>query len=136
MERFFTKKINILIVSLIAMALWGSAFPVLKVSYEKLAIEGPDIYSKIYFAGLRFFMASILVFLAAKLIFKMNINIKKDHIKSFIILGLLQTTLQYFFFYIGVANTTGIKSAIIQASGTFFTVILAHFIYNNDKLNI
>ncbi|MCR2043296.1 DMT family transporter [Anaerosalibacter massiliensis] len=136
MERFFTKKINILIISLIAMTLWGSAFPVLKVSYEKLAIEGPDIYSKIYFAGLRFFIASILVFLAAKLIFRMDINIEKGYIKPFIILGVLQTTLQYFFFYIGVANTTGIKSAIIQASSTFFTVIFAHFIYSDDKLNM
>lgn len=135
MEKFFTRKRNILIISLIATALWGSAFPVLKVSYEQLAIEPLDIYSKIYFAGLRFFMASILVALAAKLIFRMDIDIQKEYIKPFIILGFLQTTLQYFFFYIGVANTTGIKSAVLQASGTFFTVILAHFIYRDDRLN-
>ncbi len=34
-----------------------------------------------------------------------------------------------------MANTSGIKSAIIQSSSTFFTVIAAHFIYAEDRLD-
>src|SRR5699024_942481 len=135
MEKTFTKKRNILIISLICTALWGSAFPALKISYEKLALETTDIYSRIYLAGIRFFLASLLVFLYGKFIFKVDIDFKKEYAKPILILGLLQTSLQYFFFYIGIANTTGIKSAIIQASGTFFVVIAAHFLYTNDRIN-
>ncbi len=135
MENFFTKKRNILIISLICTALWGSAFPVVKIGYKILQIETQDIYSKIYFAGLRFFIASIMVFLIQKIILKEKIHWEKSYIKPIITLGLLQTSLQYFFFYIGVANTSGIKSAIIQSSSTFFTVIAAHFIYADDKLD-
>lgn len=100
-----------------------------------MQIPAEDIFSKIYFAGMRFFIASILVFLAAKFLIKIELELKKDYIKPIVTLGLLQTTLQYFFFYIGIANTSGIKSAIFQSSGIFFTVIAAHFIYKNDKLN-
>jgi len=135
MEKTFTKKRNILIISLICTALWGSAFPALKISYERLALEITDIYSRIYLAGIRFFLASVLVFLYGKFIFKVDINVRRESIKPIILLGLLQTSLQYFFFYIGIANTTGIKSAIIQASGTFFVVIAAHFLYSDDKIN-
>ncbi|HLR34137.1 MAG TPA: DMT family transporter [Tissierellales bacterium] len=135
MEKTFTKKRNILIISLICTALWGSAFPALKISYERLALEITDIYSRIYLAGIRFFLASVLVFLYGKFIFKVDISVRKESIKPIILLGLLQTSLQYFFFYIGIANTTGIKSAIIQASGTFFVVIAAHFLYSDDKIN-
>src|SRR5699024_2291688 len=122
MEKTFTKKRNILIISLICTALWGSAFPALKISYERLALEITDIYSRIYLAGIRFFLASVLVFLYGKFIFKVDISVRKESIKPIILLGLLQTSLQYFFFYIGIANTTGIRSAIIQASSTFFVV--------------
>ncbi len=51
-------------------------------------------------------------------------------------LGATQTALQYVFFYIGVANTTGVKSSIMNSTVTFFSVILAHYIYKNDKLSM
>jgi len=40
-----------------------------------------------------------------------------------------------FFFYLGLARTTGVKSSIMNATGTFFSVLLAHFIYHNDRLS-
>jgi len=135
LEKFFTNKINVVIIALICNLLWGSAFPVIKISYEKLMIVPEDIFSKIYFAGLRFFIASLLVFIAAKIIFKIEIQIKKEQIRPLITLGLIQTSMQYFFFYIGIANTSGIKSAILQSSSTFLTVIAAHFIYSDDRLD-
>jgi drug/metabolite transporter (DMT)-like permease len=54
---------------------------------------------------------------------------------QFAVLGLTQTTLQYVFFYIGLAYTTGVKSSIMNATGTFFSVLLAHFLYRNDRLS-
>ncbi|PKM75063.1 MAG: EamA family transporter, partial [Firmicutes bacterium HGW-Firmicutes-17] len=44
------------------------------------------------------------------------------------------TTLQYIFFYIGLANTTGVKAAIINATATFFTILFAHLILKNEKM--
>lgn len=136
LEIFLTKKINVFLLSLLAMFLWGSAFPVLKISYELLGIESYQIYPKIYFAGIRFFWASILVFLISRFIFKTKIKLKREDIIPIMVLGFLQTAVQYFFFYVGVGNTSGIKSSILQSSGAFFIVIFSHFTFKDDKMNI
>ena len=44
-----------------------------------------------------------------------------------LLLGLVQTTAQYVFFYVGLANTTGSRGSIIDASAAFIGVILAHY---------
>ncbi|MBS4537315.1 DMT family transporter [Clostridium sp. D2Q-11] len=135
-KELLTNKLYVVIIALICSILWGSAFPVLKISYDKLRILPEDIYSKILFAGMRFFIASILIFILVVVFLKISIKINKQTLKSLLILGLLQTSLQYFFFYNGLAYTTGIKGSILASSGTFFVVILAHFIYHDDKMNL
>lgn len=135
LEKFLTKKINVFFLSICAMFLWGSAFPVLKLSYELLQIESFEVYPKIYFAGIRFFWASILVFLISRFIFNVKISLKREDIIPIVVLGFLQTAVQYFFFYVGVGNTSGIKSSILQSSGAFFIVIFSHFIFIDDKMS-
>lgn len=114
--------------------LWGSAFPSLKISYELLGIGSSPWAVKMQFAGYRFFLASLLIF-AYMAITKMTIKPTKDELKPMLILGIFQTTIQYIFFYIGVGNTTGVIGSILTATGTFFSLILPHFYYKDDKLN-
>lgn len=134
-EKIFTNKINIVIIATICTFLWGSAFPAVKIGYEIFNISSVDTYSKFIFAGYRFFLAGIIV-LIIKLLRKENIfNINKKDIKEIGILGVMQTTFQYIFFYLGLSYTTGVRGSIINGTGTFFSIILAHYIYKNDKLN-
>jgi drug/metabolite transporter (DMT)-like permease len=58
----------------------------------------------------------------------------REQIGRVVALGFVQTTLQYVFFYIGLAHATGVKSSIMNATGAFFGVILAHFLYRDDRL--
>lgn len=128
-----------LITSLIAIfcnILWGTAFPVLKIVYAEMGIVSNDLGGTITFISLRFLLAGILVFIFGLFtrapLFKLN----KSQFMLIVILGLFNTTLQYFFFNIGVNNTPGIKASILGQVGIFFSVVLAHFVYKNDKLNI
>ena len=51
-------------------------------------------------------------------------------------MGLLSTTVSYYFFNIGNVNiSSSISASIIGQSGIFFGVILAHFFYRDDRLN-
>ena len=43
--------------------LWGSAFPAVKIGYQLLGIGGEDSAAQIVYAGLRFFIAGILIVL-------------------------------------------------------------------------
>ena len=48
--------------------------------------------------------------------------------------GILQTTVQYVCFYIGLSNTTGAKGSVINASNAFFAILVAHFLMKSEKI--
>ena len=48
--------------------------------------------------------------------------------------GILQTTIQYLFFYIGLANTTGAKGSVINAANGFVAIVVASFLIKDEKM--
>ena len=134
-EKFYTNRRNIVLLATLCCVLWGSAYPAIKGGYALFNIATNDIPSKLVFAGYRFALAGLIV-LAVQLMWKQNIFILKGKlIGQVTLLGFCQTTLQYIFFYIGLSYTTGIRSSIINGTGAFFSILIAHFIYKNDRLN-
>lgn len=133
-KKIFTNKKFVAIVAILCCLLWGSAYPGVKSGYLLFNIEPMDIPSKVLFAGYRFTIAGMILLIIAQICGKNIFNLTKKNILDLSFLGILQTTVQYIFFYIGVANTTGVKGSIMNSTGTFFSVILAHYIYKNDKL--
>ena len=131
----FTNKKFVTIVATFCCLLWGSAYPSVKIGYMLFNIGTNDISSKLVFAGYRFILAGLIVLLIARGSGKKILTLSRGNILSLFILGIAQTTLQYVFFYIGLSNTTGVKGAIMNATGTFFSVGLSHYIYKNDKLS-
>jgi Permeases of the drug/metabolite transporter (DMT) superfamily len=115
--------------------LWGSSYPAIKNGYELFHIATDDIPSKIVFAGYRFLFAGILLLLFALAQRKPIARLNSHQFGQLAVLGITQTSIQYAFFYVGLAFTTGVKGSIMNATGTFFSVLLAHFIYQNDKLS-
>ena len=135
-EKFYTNRRNIVLLATLCCILWGSAYPAIKGGYALFNIATNDIPSKLVFAGYRFALAGLIV-LAVQLMWKQNIFILKGKlIGQVTLLGFCQTTLQYIFFYIGLSYTTGIRSSIINGTGAFFSILIAHFIYKNDRLNL
>lgn len=63
MEKTLKKTSVVVLLALICCALWGSAFPCIKIGYELLQIE--TVGSQILFAGYRFFLAGVFTWLLA-----------------------------------------------------------------------
>ena len=120
------------LLALFCCALWGSAFPCIKIGYDWLEIT--TVGSQILFAGYRFFLAGIATFAVGCIIEKRILTIKRESIPHICGIGFLQTTVEYFFFYIGMSNITGTQGSIINGSSTFFAIVLAHFIINDERL--
>lgn len=135
MKGFLTTKWIVVTIAVFCAILWGSAFPVLKVSYDELQMAADDVSAKIVFAGMRFLLAGLILLFGLLIVNRKALYVTKKQIPVLILFGLVQTGLQYFFFYNGLAKTSGMQGAILTASGTFFTVLLAHFFYVNDKMN-
>lgn len=115
--------------------LWGSAYPAIKNGYALLHIAPGDIASQMLFAGWRFALAGAILLLVAVGMKKPILAMSRRQAGQVALLGLTQTAIQYVFFYIGLAHATGVKSSIMNATGVFFSVVLAHFIYANDRLS-
>lgn len=123
------------ILATISCLLWGSAFPVLKISNKLLGLVNKPVTHQILFAGYRFFLAGLMTLAFAR-IMGLDLRIHKKDWPMLLKLGFLQTTIQYLCFYFGLFNTTGINGSIIVSTGTFFAIILAHFHYRNDSLTV
>lgn len=135
-KKIFTGRWQVAVLAVSSCLLWGSAFPSLKISYAQIMPLNVNAYDRMIFASLRFFLASLMLFALVLLNGKRRELFKiKKYFLALLILGSMQTSLQYFFFYNGLANTTGVKSSIISTSGIFMTVIASHFVYKNDRLN-
>lgn len=132
---FFQKNTGIIICAVICTTLWGSAFPCVKLGYDLFQIGADDIFSKILFAGGRFFLAGIFVLIITTFLLKRFPTLKKESLKGIALLGFVETTLEYVFFYIGLSYASSFKGAILNPTSTFMMVILAHFIYKDDRLN-
>lgn len=124
-----------IIFTIIAMFLWGSATPTIKITYEELAVPVSDTGLKIFVAGIRFFMAGIITLLFARLFNKKSMKNINLNWKFVFILGILQTCIHYIFFYIGLSNTLGVKSAIIEASNSFIVVLISLLLIPGDKVS-
>ena len=132
---FSNRKVVFLLASLCCL-LWGSAYPAVKNGYLLFAIATDDIPSKMVFAGYRFVFAGLLLLVMALITRRDIVNLSWKNLRQITTLGLTQTSIQYIFFYVGLAYTTGVKGSIMNATGTFFSVLLAHFIYHNDRLSL
>src|SRR3546814_3384732 len=131
---FSSRKVVAVLAALCCM-LWGSAYPAIKNGYELFAIATDDIAGKMVFAGYRFLLAGLVLLIMGRLGGRRIVGLGRRRIGQLTLLGLTQTGLQYIFFYVGLSYTTGVKASILNATGTFFSVLLAHFIYKNDRLS-
>ena len=114
--------------------LWGSAFPAIKIGYSLWGIENSDTMRIIRFAGIRFFLAGALVIIFAGIGRKKLLLPRRDEWGKIAFLSFFQTIGQYVCFYIGLAHTTGVNSAVVDSLTNFFAIIIASIFMGMEKL--
>jgi len=112
--------------AIVACILWSTAFVGIKI--------GLEYTSPFQFAGIRFFISGLLIIpfipnLREKLI------VAKQNVSKILLVGFVQTFLQYAIFYKGVDMVPGALGAMIIGSGPLFIAIVAHFFMPGDTLN-
>lgn len=135
-KRFITKPLGIGMLACLCCLLWGSATPAIKIGYEWFGIGANDVASRILFAGIRFVLAGVLTVIFGSIIAGKTLIPQKSSWGMICKLGMVQTVFQYIFFYMGLAYTTGVKSAIINGSQTFIAILMACLIFRYEKLTL
>lgn len=130
----FQKPVWVVIFALTAAIAWGWAFPLIKVGFNAFGITADMTGSKMLFAGIRFAAAGLIVLSVARSngrSFRTSRLIDWRFILAF---ALMNTTLHYFFFYVGMSHSEGSRAAILNSLSTFLVVLLACTCFKSDKL--
>lgn len=133
-EKLLQNSWVVAVLAVFCCALWGSAFPFIKIGYQLYHIPADAPGSQILFAGIRFTLAGIMTILFGSLVQRKWISPKKSAWGKIFRLSLLQTALQYFFFYIGLAHTSGVKGAIIVGTNSLLSILVASLLFHQEKL--
>lgn len=131
----YQSRTGVFLLATLCCLLWGSAYPAIKTGYVLFGIGKGDTAAQLLFAGYRFVLAGALLLGAAAAMGRPVLALKGRQWCQVALLGLTQTGVQYVFFYIGLAHASGVKSSIMNATGVFFSVVLAHFLYADDRLS-
>ena len=135
-NNILTKKAWVITLAAFCCLLWGSAFPSIKIGYKLWDIGSDDRMAQILFAGMRFFLAGILTILIGSCISRRILLPKRSSLPKIAALSMFQTILQYIFFYLGLAGTSGTKSSIITASNVFLAILVSAFIFRTEKMTM
>lgn len=135
-ENVLTKAPIVILLAFICSALWGSAFSGVKIGYEKFGINSVDWSSQMIFAGVRFAVAGIMALVFGSISVRKLLLPNKNAIPKIAVISLFQTILQYIFYYIGLAHTTGVKAAVIVAANVFMAILISSLVYRIEKLTV
>lgn len=133
-EQLMQKTIVVWLGALLCCVLWGSAFPCIKIGYQLFQIGSDQTATQILFAGCRFALAGLLALVIGSLLRGKILVPKKQSYGKIVKLCLFQTVTQYVFFYIGLANTSGVKASIIEAVNVFIAIFVASLCFHQEKL--
>ncbi len=120
--------------AIICCALWGSAFPCIKIGYELFGIGNDDAFSQILFAGIRFFLAGIFTVLTGSIAERRFLFPNRTSAGKIVILSMFQTIIQYLFFYIGLSHTTGVKASVLDGASVFIALFVSCIIFRLERI--
>lgn len=132
MKKIFSNKIICPLTAIVCTLLWGTAYPLIKLAYADMNIA--TVPDKLLFAGLRFFIAGIMVLIVCPFMKKNPFQIEKSRVPKILIYSLLLTVFHYTFNYIGVANASATKTSVLSSFSAFLGVLLAPVFFKNEKL--
>ncbi len=116
---------------------WGWAYPLIKLGFAEFGITPDQTGSKMLFAGVRFAISGLIILAMAKgahRSFKMSTGVRGW--AFILIFALLNTSIHYACFYIGLSHSAGSRAAILNSLSVFTLVILACVAYpSTDRLN-
>lgn len=125
------KRLRLPVCAVVATALWGSAFPAIKIGFDYF--ERLDLETRLAFAGIRFFLAGLML-----LAFIPKRRQRFAAAPKGLLLGsaVLQVCLQYVFFYWGLSLISASLTAIIVGTGSFWWSLAAPLVDKQESVTM
>lgn len=124
----------VVLFALTAAIAWGWAYPLIKLGFGEFGITPDMTAGKMLFAGVRFTLSGLIVLAIA---LSKGVSLRVNSVAGWgylVAYALLNTTIHYAFFYIGLSHSEGARAAILNSLGVFMLVLLACVFFKSDKL--
>lgn len=131
-----TNPVFVSLMAIFCCALWGSATPFIKTGYKLMYGGSPNVQSTILFAGIRFALAGFITIVIYSIARRRVLYPRAKNLGRVGIVALFQTIIQYFFFYVGLANTSGANGTILSGSSSFFAILISCLIFRQEKISV
>lgn len=131
----YTGKGTVFLLVILCAVLWGSAYPVVKLSYQLFGLAPGDVPTRILLAGCRFTLAGAGLLITSAALGQ-KIRPPRQSLGDIGLLSIFQTIVQYSLYYIGLMQTQAAKSAIINQSSNFMVALAAGFFFQEDRLTV
>jgi len=135
-QSIFQRPVWVSIFALTAAIVWGWAYPLIKLGFAEFCITPAMTASKMLFAGVRFCLSGLIILAVANATGREFVVKKSDGFWYILLFSLLNTTLHYAAFYIGLSYSQGARAAILNSTSTFTLVILACLFFKSDKMTL
>ena len=130
----FKRRRWVVLFALTAAIAWGWAYPLIKLGFGEFGITPDMTAGKMLFAGVRFTLSGLIVLAIA---LSKGVSLRVNSVAGWgylVAYALLNTTIHYAFFYIGLSHSEGARAAILNSLGVFMLVLLACVFFKSDKL--
>lgn len=135
-QSIFQQPFFVALFALTAAIAWGWAYPLIKLGFGEFAITAEMTGSKMLFAGIRFCISGLIVLAMAASAHR-DFAVRSSSSWWYILLFcMMNTTLHYTFFYIGLSHADGARSAILNSLSVFSVVILACIFFRSDRMTM
>jgi drug/metabolite transporter (DMT)-like permease len=132
----FQHPVWVIVFALTAAVAWGWAYPLIKLGFEAFSITSDMTGSKMLFAGIRFALSGLIVLAFAKSAHRRLTVSGKGGWLYVLTFSLMNTTLHYACFYIGLSHSAGARAAVFNSLGVFMLVLLACAFFKTDRLSM
>lgn len=135
-KKIFSGTISMIVMALLYNLVSGVAYPMLHLGYEAFGVSGKGVGGILLFGGMRTFFGGFTVLLYAFIKDRKFPLPSKDAIFQVLGVAVVLQYIQFFFCYIGLANTSSSKGSILYGLSTYLSIILASFVYKNERMDV
>ena len=128
------RKYKTIFSALFVMLLWGSLFPVVKISYGLYNVS--SVGDILVFAGIRFAVCGFVICLYTFITDKESYKSAKQSIVPVLLSGLIAIVLHYAFTYCAMMFAESSKTAILKQIGVLFYVCFSFLFFKDDRLTV
>ena len=135
---FLSYRRNMVLVALLYTFMWGCGFPLVKICMDSFSIGSADQSAKCLVAGIRFTFSGLITLICFSIFSseKKPLSLNKKQLLFSGSYGIIATSLQYAFTFIGLSMIDGSKGAVYDQLGVFVIVLTSGLFFKSEKLTL